>query len=127
MKKLQKLSFLFEFPFVVRSNRFCYVCSGTQVKFSHFSETLVPVQAQTELFSAMRLNRPATPGASAGGVLFLAFSSLVLLEGELFDCMPSGLGHLLDLACLGSRLLLGPSVPLSVQPCVKPSVKSLKS
>ncbi len=101
--------------------------------FSHlsFSETLVPVQAQTELFSAMRLNRPATPGvefgASAGEVLYLAFSSLVLLEGELFDCMPSGLGHLLDLACLGSRLLQGPSVPLSVQPCVRPCVKSLKS
>lgn len=56
----------------------------------------------------------------------MAFSS-VLLEGELFDCVPSGLGHLLDLACLGSRLLQGPSVPLSVQPCVRPSVKSLKS
>ncbi len=84
-----------------------------------------------QLFSAMRLNRPATPGvefgASAGEVLYLAFSSLVLLEGELFDCMPSGLGHLLDLACLGSRLLQGPSVPLSVQPCVRPCVKSLKS
>lgn len=57
---------------------------------------------------------------------FLAFSS-VLLERELFDCVPSGLGHLLDLACLGSRLLQGPSVPLSVQPCVRTSVKSPKN
>lgn len=147
------LSFLeFEFAFVVRWNRFCYVCSGAQVHahILSISHSVSLYFSPCGLYAWFSLRWDTGPNAcidrafqghafkmswypwgwvwdfSRGSFVFGIFLS-VLLEGELFDCVPSALGHLLDLACLGSRLLQGPSVPLSVQPCVTPSVKSLRS